>query len=304
MSKASGETPLSLKALFNAPDGDVELMVGKEKIRAHKLILSARCEKFKAMFASPMKESVSGQVKVLCDDFSAFTALIEYLYTNEVEYSALSQQNVINLGHLSCEYLLPELTSLCRKHLAAHITVNDVCSVLSFAESCDDDNLRLRCFDFIGKNFNKVQATNSLEKLNSSLLVDAIRYFNAKGSHSPECYTVCVENFLSRTKSFTSERFALHDFIWDLRFKFIEEKPDCVGLHLCLYESWAKPPITARWSAAIEQKYKQESSWQTFCERRSWGWDGALDKENIPNYLDNNGRLTIIVKITLQPGSK
>lgn len=87
---------------------DIRFIVGEERqaIYAHKCLLAARCEVFKAMFA--VKEGESSAPLVLSDIRpQIFLAVLEFVYTN---CSSLSTDMVIDVLAASIEYGLDGLT--------------------------------------------------------------------------------------------------------------------------------------------------------------------------------------------------
>lgn len=93
---------------------DVRFVVGEERrvIYAHKCLLAARCEIFKAMFAVPKDEAAQSQETpfVLSDiKPTIFLAVLEFIYTN---CSSLSTEIVIDVLAASIEYSLDGLTKV------------------------------------------------------------------------------------------------------------------------------------------------------------------------------------------------
>ena len=89
---------------------DIRFIVGEERqaIYAHKCLLAARCEVFKAMFA--VKEGESAAPLVLSDIRPPiFLAVLEFIYTN---CASLSTDMVIDVLAASIEYGLEGLTKV------------------------------------------------------------------------------------------------------------------------------------------------------------------------------------------------
>jgi hypothetical protein len=216
---------------------DVALLLpGGHTINAHKAILSTRCEKFRNMFVSPPKESSDPHsVEIMCDDAVAFTAMIEYLYTSEVNFQQLSVGNVVNLGYLASEFLLHELAFFCRNSLVLSLGAASVCKVFSYAFECDDI-LRLCCLDFIYQHFNEVQASGELEHLDLHKSLDIMTFLHSKAVLSHLKHKVSVPRFTERKDnlSFRSDAFAFHGCLWQFSFDPSESTVD-VNLFLHNY---------------------------------------------------------------------
>lgn len=77
---------------------DVKFVIGQSRkaIHAHRCILSARCEVFRAMFAEHSnKQNKDGEVPFVLSDMTpeVFYPMIEFIYTNSV---TLSNKTVCN----------------------------------------------------------------------------------------------------------------------------------------------------------------------------------------------------------------
>lgn len=57
---------------------------GAFEIRAHKCIIASRCEVFKSMLTSSMKESRENRIEIPDTKYEVFNSLLEYLYTDEI----------------------------------------------------------------------------------------------------------------------------------------------------------------------------------------------------------------------------
>jgi hypothetical protein len=84
-------------------------------IRAHKAILMARSERFRAMIESQMRESVTSRVEVNQPELTVQTyyLLIEWIYEGECDLNGCSIEEMLSLLRLTDEYLLPDLQKVC-----------------------------------------------------------------------------------------------------------------------------------------------------------------------------------------------
>jgi hypothetical protein len=67
---------------------DVSFSVGGKTIPAHKNILVARSEYFRAMFTSGMKENAEAVIPLPNTDLEIFTSVLQFLYTGQVDVDA------------------------------------------------------------------------------------------------------------------------------------------------------------------------------------------------------------------------
>ena len=116
-------------------DKDVTFLVKKEKIKAHKVILSARCPYLKAMFKSGMEESVTNEVEVPDIAPEVFKEMLKFLYCDV----APEYHEDISAGLLVAaeRYGLEELKKRCESALTSHL---DAKNVVEFLLLADDHN--------------------------------------------------------------------------------------------------------------------------------------------------------------------
>jgi speckle-type POZ protein len=82
----SQQTPAqNFKHLYlNQKFSDVKLKIGRVFLKAHKSVLSARSEVFKAMFEHDTKESRDNQVVITSFDLPTMKELLRYIYCGRV----------------------------------------------------------------------------------------------------------------------------------------------------------------------------------------------------------------------------
>lgn len=142
---------------------------GLVEIRAHKCILTARAEYFKALFR---KSSGSG-VKIAFRESTEciirveptfppriIRLMLEFLYTNRIQsLSTLSvtTDDLLCLLHLSDKWLLRDLKRLCEHELIrSHMDVNTVARMYCATEDYHALRLSRACIDFIMENIREV----------------------------------------------------------------------------------------------------------------------------------------------------
>lgn len=75
---------------------DVQLVVNRMEIDAHKTILAAASQYLRAKFASPrFIEAGQDKVTICCDNSQAVQSLIEYAYTGRIQITRVNVQVTI-----------------------------------------------------------------------------------------------------------------------------------------------------------------------------------------------------------------
>eukprot|EP00980_Cylindrotheca_fusiformis_P008785 scaffold1869_cov122-Cylindrotheca_fusiformis.AAC.47 len=147
------------------------------EIRAHKCILTARTEYFKALFRKApqgvedarmaFKESKECTIHV----DSAFTPLhirymLEFIYTNRVqEIRNISTDDLLCILHLSDKWLLRDLKRLVEHELIrSHMTVHTVARLYGATQDFNAQRLSKACIEFIMTNLRQVTGNTSFEE--------------------------------------------------------------------------------------------------------------------------------------------
>jgi hypothetical protein len=151
--------------LGNAEHSDVTFRIGSEEVIAHKCILSARCEFFRAMFRlGGMKESNQQAVDVHNHPLHAFKVALRFIYTDNVILSNCSVDESIDVIKLSEEYLLPRLKAFCEEALTTNLEVENACKILSAAEQFGAQSLRRNSLAFIKENMTAISELPSFQE--------------------------------------------------------------------------------------------------------------------------------------------
>eukprot|EP00968_Pinguiococcus_pyrenoidosus_P007590 scaffold510_cov242-Pinguiococcus_pyrenoidosus.AAC.7 len=136
--------------LRSEPDG--------EPIRAHKAILGARGEYFRAAFRKGgLRESSSNVVEIDGHVRPTVLRMLEYIYTNRV--AGLSKCNANEILHtlrLAEEFIIPGLKSICEVEAKRQMNRENVVQMLFCSDKYDAEHLRCACMDFITQNSEEV----------------------------------------------------------------------------------------------------------------------------------------------------
>jgi len=131
------EFAIQMRPAVNASQySDLSFVVNGVHIRAHKVILAARCPYFQRMFEGRFKERNQASFNVDDTSTESFLALLEFLYTGEE--SVVHHENVVELLSLSDRFMVEDLKQLCEYFLER--TVSNYASQLNMCENiCNPD---------------------------------------------------------------------------------------------------------------------------------------------------------------------
>ena len=149
---------------------DVEFLVGGETIRAHKVILAARCEYFATMLGSGGAEGTGGgsggatsggggnpavPLPVTDTTPAAFRVLLRFLYTGAVVFEEAS---VMDVACLARRYLVADLREQCVAHCAANISLTSALPWLVIADTHAIASLRDTLLAYVAANLDEIEA--------------------------------------------------------------------------------------------------------------------------------------------------
>jgi len=133
------------KLLIKEKDSDVTFTIGDEKIKAHRLILSARSEYFDAMFHSRMKEDADKDVEIHDCEPEIFMRIIEFLYTDTPPEDI--DEISMKLLPYADQYLVTSLKNHCANSLKNNLSPENIKEVLILAHTHNCPSLKERCFE-------------------------------------------------------------------------------------------------------------------------------------------------------------
>uniref|UniRef100_A0A7S2YRC0 BTB domain-containing protein n=1 Tax=Entomoneis paludosa TaxID=265537 RepID=A0A7S2YRC0_9STRA len=143
-------------------------------IKAHKSILTARAEYFKALFRSgaggsqlAFKESQDCIIKVeTCFNAFHIRACLEFIYTNRiVNLRTINTDDLLRLLHLSDRWLLRDLKRLIEHELIRdHMRVDTVARMYGATEEFTAQRLQSACIEFIMTNLRQLAGNQDFEE--------------------------------------------------------------------------------------------------------------------------------------------
>lgn len=122
-------------------------------IKAHRVIVAARCDWFRRALQSGMRESIDRKIIIHDTSPFLFRVFLEYLYGGRIEESlGLSTEQWSDLLLLSDRYEVDSLKQVCEGILQASIDMESALYYLSMADQFNARILRNACIAFIAQN--------------------------------------------------------------------------------------------------------------------------------------------------------
>ena len=102
---------------------DIVLVVGNEKVHAHRNVLVAGSDYFRTLFLGPFNESSKAEIDLTSttSDFPTFETCVQFLYTGEID---IDRGNLENLMKMSSCFLIPELQRFCSEFVKKNLKLS------------------------------------------------------------------------------------------------------------------------------------------------------------------------------------
>jgi hypothetical protein len=160
---------------------DITFIIEGQKVTAHKCVLAARCEKFRAMLQNSFKEGQQSEIVLECK-LAPFQAMLEYLYTDNIPSDCDLLFDVLALAE---EYLLLQLKSICEVKLLENLDLYNAANLLVHADLYRCEMLKKYTLQFIMTSHellvNVPQFESDIEKA-PHLMMEIMRAIS-KGNH-------------------------------------------------------------------------------------------------------------------------
>ncbi|XP_057318588.1 speckle-type POZ protein B-like [Microplitis mediator] len=155
-----------LKELYESKtNSNVIFVVGNEKFKAHKFILSTRSPVFSAMFTHELKENRNSEVDIPDIDPEIFNKMLEFIYTDEINNLDEDAESLLESAD---KYQLLNLKSLCEESLSKSVSIDNAIELMILADLHNADTLLEFIFEFIIRNFKDVVKTSEYEVLDET----------------------------------------------------------------------------------------------------------------------------------------
>uniref|UniRef100_A0A2K5ZCE6 Intracisternal A particle-promoted polypeptide n=1 Tax=Mandrillus leucophaeus TaxID=9568 RepID=A0A2K5ZCE6_MANLE len=151
---------------------DVQLQVGKETFKAHRLVLAASSPYFAALFTGGMKESSKDVVPILGIEAGIFQILLDFIYTGIVNIGVNNVQELIVAADM---LQLTEVVHLCCEFLKGQIDPLNCIGIFQFSEQIACHDLLEFSENYIHVHFLEVHSGEEFLALTKDQLIKILR---------------------------------------------------------------------------------------------------------------------------------
>jgi hypothetical protein len=151
-----------LRHFFNDEEfSDVTFVVQGRKVYGHKMVLSIVSDCFRAMFTAGFRESEALEIQIPDCSYSAFLAVMEYIYTGQtpkldlITISTSIGRDVVDVSwvveilELSDRFFLDHLKQICETILEPAVNAETVDSLVQVAQKTNACQLQAVCEHFL-----------------------------------------------------------------------------------------------------------------------------------------------------------
>jgi len=154
---------------------DIVLVVGENnRIPAHKVILAARSEYFRALLFGGMKESSQEEIKLVDTPLVAFKHLLRYIYTGNMSLNSFKEDLILDILGLAHLYGFLELETSISDYLKAVLSVRTVCLIYDTASLYQLSGLAKAALMFMDRHAMEVLGHESFLSLSESAVQSII----------------------------------------------------------------------------------------------------------------------------------
>uniref|UniRef100_A0A6G1SFI5 Kelch-like protein diablo n=1 Tax=Aceria tosichella TaxID=561515 RepID=A0A6G1SFI5_9ACAR len=150
---------------------DFKICVGNKKLNAHKVVLAASSDYFKAMFAHNSIELDAGKVFLQNIDANAVEAVINYIYTCKID---LNNENIEEILLAASILQVQVIQDLCVDFIEKRIDASNCLGVALLSERCSLLELNCKALNYCYENFNQVVLEKEFLTLDDSMLARII----------------------------------------------------------------------------------------------------------------------------------
>ncbi|XP_064387463.1 speckle-type POZ protein-like [Halichondria panicea] len=149
--RAEKELKDDLVSLLASGEGsDIKLIAGDKEFKVHRIILSSRCEVFKAMLASEMLEQATNSIRISDIDPEVVHEMLTFIYSGTTPN--IGEENMAEkLLNAAEKYQLIQLKEICCSELIKCLNSDNAIDMLCKGHMYNGDSLKDACINEISK---------------------------------------------------------------------------------------------------------------------------------------------------------
>lgn len=165
---------VGLNALRNSGELlDVTFVVEKRSFRAHRVVLAACSDYFKAMFTGSMMEADQSEIVLNGITAEGFQVLLDYAYTSMIPLNLANVQNVLAAAsHLQ----MIEVVHICSNYLQSQIDIDNCIDLVTIADTYSLSQLKIKVYKFMSGHLTELSHNGEFYRLTPQHLENLLTY--------------------------------------------------------------------------------------------------------------------------------
>ncbi|KRT79578.1 BTB And C-terminal Kelch domain containing protein [Oryctes borbonicus] len=132
---------------------DITIQISSFEYHAHKVVLSACSDYFRAMFNRNMLESQNDTVTLYDISPKGFKLLLNYMYTSQLE---LTEENIQDVLEVAVYLQIDHVINKCSEYLETHLNKENCVDIVKIAEIFAIRKLRIAAYRYICSNLSVI----------------------------------------------------------------------------------------------------------------------------------------------------
>lgn len=166
---------------LNEDYSDVCFIVENQRLPAHRVMLAARSEYFRALLYGGLSESTQSEIHLKVP-VEAFKSLLRYIYSGHLSLSQMDEDNILDTLGLANQYGLSELELSISDYLRQYLALCNVCAILDAARLYNLEKLTKVCLTFIDRNAADILQHESFKNLSKVNLLAVVLHSELHGA--------------------------------------------------------------------------------------------------------------------------
>uniref|UniRef100_A0A1A9WK51 BTB domain-containing protein n=1 Tax=Glossina brevipalpis TaxID=37001 RepID=A0A1A9WK51_9MUSC len=159
---------------LNQDFSDVTFIAENQRLPAHRVMLAARSEYFRALLYGGLSESNQKDIH-LNVPVEGFKSLLKYIYSGHLSLSQMDEANILDTLCVANQYCLSELEFAISQYLAHNLVLSNVCAVLDAACLYSLKKLMKLCLIFMDRNATYILQHETFKNLSTESLKEILR---------------------------------------------------------------------------------------------------------------------------------
>ncbi|XP_005629108.1 actin-binding protein IPP isoform X5 [Canis lupus baileyi] len=280
---------------------DVQLQVGKETFKVHRLVLAASSPYFAALFTGGMKESSKDVVQILGIEAGIFQILLDFIYTGIVNIGVNNVQELIVAADM---LQLTEVVNLCCEFLKGQIDPLNCIGIFQFSEQIACHDLLEFTENYIHVHFLEVHSGEEFLALTKDQLIKILRSEELSIEDEYQVFLAAMQWIL---KDLGKRRKHVVEVLEPIRFpllppqrllKYIEGEKDSM-IFDC---TECYDPVTKQWTTVASMNHPRCGLGVCVCYGAIYalgGWVGAEIGNTIERYDPDENKWEVVGNMAL-----